>query len=629
MAALHLRRLVVRVALALTFILTGADLAVPHAAASENGLARTPPLGWSTWYAFDCEGYTDATIVDMVDRLTGAGLRDAGYRYVNLDDCWQALDRAADGQIVPDPRKFPRGLGPTIAYIHNHGLRVGLYTAAGEKTCGGRPGSLGHERQDARTYARWGVDFVKEDWCGDMRGLDQARQYALMRDALAATGRPMVLSAASAGTGAPWTWGPGTANMWRTTFDISYSWERILANFDGNARHAGAARPGAWNDPDMLQTGQRGRAPDRQIEEQAQLSLWAISAAPLIISTDLRDLSEDARDLLVAPEVLAVDQDPDGVQGTKVADDGRGGHAWARPLRGGDWALVLLNRGDAPARVAVRWSDVSPLWASMAVRDLWARADRGVVAGGTGADLPAHGTALLRLTPATSRAPFLPVPSPSAASPGPSAMPISGTPASLPAASAPAADSGAGPAYFRETGHTLAGPFLAYWRAHGGLAIFGLPLSEPFAEVSPTDGRTYTVQYFERNRFEYHPEHAGTAYEVLLGLLGNDVTKDRQFDPALAPFESTDTRAYFPATQHSLSGDFLHYWRANGGLAVFGYPLSEPFAEVSPTDGRTYTVQYFERNRFESHPEHAGTAYAVLLGLLGSDLACRAGYLGP
>ncbi|MFN8516874.1 MAG: S8 family peptidase [Chloroflexia bacterium] len=176
-------------------------------------------------------------------------------------------------------------------------------------------------------------------------------------------------------------------------------------------------------------------------------------------------------------------------------------------------------------------------------------------------------------------------------------------------------------AYFTQTGHTLANSFLRYWQKHGGLEIFGFPISEEFTEISPIDGKPYMVQYFERNRFEYHPENAGTEYEVLLGLLGNDVTKGRKFDPVLIPFQNTDTRAYFPETKHTLSQPFLKYWRDNGGLAVFGYPISEPMQEVSPTDGKTYLVQYFERNRFEYHPEYTGTKYEVLLGLLGIQIA--------
>jgi subtilisin family serine protease len=176
-------------------------------------------------------------------------------------------------------------------------------------------------------------------------------------------------------------------------------------------------------------------------------------------------------------------------------------------------------------------------------------------------------------------------------------------------------------AYFPQTGHTLANAFLRYWQQHGGLEIFGFPISEEFTEVSPIDGKPYVVQYFERNRFEYHPENAGTEHEVLLGLLGLDVTRGRTFSPVLTPFQNTEARVYFPETRHTLAQPFLRYWRDHGGLAVFGYPISEPLQEVSPTDGKTYLVQYFERNRFEYHPENAGTEYEVLLGLLGIQVA--------
>jgi subtilisin family serine protease len=180
--------------------------------------------------------------------------------------------------------------------------------------------------------------------------------------------------------------------------------------------------------------------------------------------------------------------------------------------------------------------------------------------------------------------------------------------------------------YFAESGHTLGGPFLQYWRANGGLSLFGYPISEEFTETSPADGKPYTVQYFERNRFELHPENKGTPFEVLLGLLGRDLTAGKTFSQVLMPFDSTEERVYFPETRHSLSAEFLRYWRANGGLAQFGYPISEPFQEVSPTDGKTYLVQYFERNRFELHPENP-QPHNVLLGLLGTDSAKRQGYI--
>jgi hypothetical protein len=180
--------------------------------------------------------------------------------------------------------------------------------------------------------------------------------------------------------------------------------------------------------------------------------------------------------------------------------------------------------------------------------------------------------------------------------------------------------------YFPPVQHSLRGPFLRYWTAHGGLPIFGYPISEEFQEVNPADGKTYTVQYFERNRFEYHPEFAGTPAEVLLGLLGVERTQGRAF-PAGAPRTADVTHQWFPEVQHSLSGTFLQYWTAHGGLALFGYPISEPFEEVNPADGKLYTVQYFERNRFEAHPEFAGTPAEVLLGLLGVDTIRAKGWI--
>jgi hypothetical protein len=180
--------------------------------------------------------------------------------------------------------------------------------------------------------------------------------------------------------------------------------------------------------------------------------------------------------------------------------------------------------------------------------------------------------------------------------------------------------------WFSQTGHTLRGGFRAYWEQHGGLAQFGYPLSEEFQEYVPQTGHAYTVQYFERNRFEWHPENAGQGNEFLLGLLGLDVTQGAVF-PTSAPVDSTATTRYFPETRHSLGGEFLAYWQQHGGLAQFGYPVSEEVLEQSPAGGRVYLVQYFERNRFELHPEHRGTADEVQLGLLGVDVLRRRGWL--
>jgi alpha-galactosidase len=220
-------------------------------------------------------------------------MRDAGYRYVVIDDCWQVA-RDAKGVIVADSTRFPHGMKAVADYVHSKGLKFGIYTDAGTKTCQGRPGTLGHEVQDARTYAAWGVDYVKEDWC-NARGLDAPTQYRKFRDALARSGRKIVLSLCEWGSNQPWDWAPKVGNLWRTTDDIEDKWTSMLGNLDQNAEHASVARPGAWNDPDMLEVGNGGMTDD---EYRAHFSRWAIEAAPLIAGNDIATMSEATKAIL-------------------------------------------------------------------------------------------------------------------------------------------------------------------------------------------------------------------------------------------------------------------------------------------------------------------------------------------
>src|SRR6266849_1019285 len=279
----------------------------------DNHVARTPPMGWNSWnhFGFDVSALL---IRETADAMVASGLRDAGYQYVVIDDCWQ-VERDARGRLVADSARFPGGMKPLADYVHSRGLKFGLYTDAGRRTCQGRPGTYGSEEVDARTFAEWGVDYVKEDWC-NAEGLDAPTQYAKFRDALARTGRPIVLSICEWGTNQPWEWGPKTGNLWRTTDDIEDGWPAMLVNLDLSAQHAYTAGPGAWNDPDMLEVGNGGMTDD---EYRAHVSLWAILAAPLIAGNDIRAMAPATRDVLTNREVIAVDQDSLGVEGALVA----------------------------------------------------------------------------------------------------------------------------------------------------------------------------------------------------------------------------------------------------------------------------------------------------------------------
>ncbi len=363
----------------------------PPAAALDNGLARTPPMGWNSWNRFGCN-VNESLVRGMADAMVSSGMADAGYQYIVIDDCWQ-VSRDAAGTIVADPSKFPSGMKALADYVHSRGLKFGLYTDAGTATCSNKPGSLNHEVQDAQTYAAWGVDYVKVDWC-NTGGLDSATQYARFRDALAGTTRPILFSICNWGIDAPWSWGPEIGNMWRTTGDIQDSWTSITSIIDQNGSHASAARPGAWNDPDMLEIGNGGMS---ATEYRSHLSMWAIMAAPLIAGNDLRDMSAETLSILTAPEVIAVDQDPLGVQGIKVADSG-GLQVWAKRLQQpGAVAVALFNRTGSTASITATWSAIGLPAGSATVRDLWARADRGTFDDSYTVSVPSHGTVLVKV----------------------------------------------------------------------------------------------------------------------------------------------------------------------------------------------------------------------------------------
>ena len=357
----------------------------------DNGLARTPPMGWNSWNHFACN-VSEKLIDGEADAIASSGMRDAGYQYVVIDDCWQVA-RDAKGTIVADSTRFPHGMKAVADYVHSKGLKFGIYTDAGTQTCQGRPGTYGHEVQDARTYAAWGVDYVKEDWC-NARGLDAPTQYRKFRDALARSGRKIVLSLCEWGSNQPWDWAPKVGNLWRTTEDIEDKWPSMLGNLDQNAQHRGVAGPGAWNDPDMLEVGNGGMTDD---EYRAHFSMWAIEAAPLIAGNDIATMSEATRTILTNREVIAVDQDALGKQGYLVWSEGPELQVWMKPLAHGARAVALLNRSSAPAKITAYLSRVGLHVDSATVRDLWKHEELGKVGGKFTAEVPSHGVVMVRM----------------------------------------------------------------------------------------------------------------------------------------------------------------------------------------------------------------------------------------
>ncbi len=363
-------------------------LAVAQSASAS--LAQTPPMGWNSWNKFACN-VSEQLIRETADAMVGTGMQAAGYKYVNIDDCWQ-VSRDAQGTIVADPSRFSSGIKALADYVHSKGLKLGVYTDAGTLTCQKRPGSLGHELQDAKTYAAWGVDYVKIDWC-HAEGLDPEVQYAKFRDALAQSGRPIVFSICNWGVKAPWTWGPTTGNLWRTTGDINDTWDRMsVIGFSQNGLEKFAG-PGHWNDPDMLEVGNGGMTPD---EYRVHMALWALLAAPLLAGNDLRSMTPETREMLTNSEVIAVDQDAKGVQGHRLWDEGPL-EIWAKRLADGSEAVGLFNRSESELKITFDFKAIG-IRGQAKLRDLWLHKDVGVAEDSYTATVPKHGVVMLRVS---------------------------------------------------------------------------------------------------------------------------------------------------------------------------------------------------------------------------------------
>jgi len=357
-----------------------------------NGLAKTPPMGWNSWNQFRAQ-VSDKLVRDSADAMVRNGMKDAGYLYVNIDDTWQGK-RDEHGNLQPNDR-FPdmKALGD---YIHSKGLKFGLYSSPGPKTCAGYEGSFQHEEQDARAFAAWGVDYLKYDWCSGRTAYEPASMaaaFARMGQALLDSGRPMVYSFSAALPKAPeWAFAAG-GNLWRTgSFRDNYA-SMATDGFDNQAGLEKFAGPGHWNDPDMLHVGQGGM---NETEYRTHFSLWCLLAAPLLAGNDVRDIPAAILAILTNRDAIAIDQDPLGKQGSRLKKDGDT-EIWSRPLAGGAVAIGLFNRGEAPVTITVKAGDVT--WKQFSkLRDLWAHTDVEAKDGAYSAEVPAHGVLLLRAT---------------------------------------------------------------------------------------------------------------------------------------------------------------------------------------------------------------------------------------
>ena len=407
-------RLTVNVAL---LLLCASCVTMPDGKNSEprkpEGLAMTPQMGWNSWNKFAGQ-VNERVIRETADAMATNGMKAAGYIYVNIDDTWEARQRDPQGNILADPTKFPSGMKALADYVHSKGLKLGIYSDAGTRTCGGLPGSRDHEVQDAQTYASWDIDYLKYDWCNS-QGLQAPDAYKKMSDALKATGRPILFSLCEWGGSKPWLWENGIGQSWRTTGDI-------YANFDKNRPHSGYseygvmeildmqvplrkyAGPGHWNDPDMLEVG-NGMS---ESEDRAHFTMWCLLDAPLISGNDQRNMKPATLKILTDKDIIALNQDPLGIEALKYsAKDGI--EVWFKPLTHDAWAMCVLNRNPDPKHVSFDWKsekvtdDISNRetkfdTTTYRIRDLWKKQDLGTTKTPLNADVQGHDVLVVRLT---------------------------------------------------------------------------------------------------------------------------------------------------------------------------------------------------------------------------------------
>ena len=360
----------------------------------DNGLARTPPMGWNSWNKFAGK-VDDAVVRGIADAMVSSGMKQAGYTYINIDDTWEG-PRDAQGNITSN-LKFP-DMKALADYVHSKGLKIGIYSSPGPKTCAGYEGSYGHEEQDAKTFAAWGIDYLKYDWCSASRiykNEEMQAVYQKMGVALARAGRPVVYSLCQYGIGEVWKWGPDVGgNLWRTTGDISDNWKSLEKIGFRQLDTASYAKVGHWNDPDMLEIGNGGMTAD---EYQTHMSLWSLLAAPLLAGNDLRAMSDETKSILTNAEVIAIDQDPDGKPARRVSDDEATAVVVIRPLHDGSVAVGLFNRADQAQPVGVKLESLGLLGKKLLARDLWKHADVPLAVDGYEVMVPSHGVVLLKV----------------------------------------------------------------------------------------------------------------------------------------------------------------------------------------------------------------------------------------
>jgi alpha-galactosidase len=367
-------------------------------------MALTPPMGWNSWNDVGCTDLTAKVVEDAADDIVKEGLKSAGYEYVVVDDCWQS-GRDAQGNLIPDPKRFPQGMKAVADYVHADGLKFGIYAVPGSQTCGNYfsqypvhgIGSLGHEQQDANLFASWGVDYLKYDWCrADINDhITEQAAYKKMEQDLDATGRNIVFSMSDYGVQKPWLWATGIANLWRTTHDIHPTWASVVQHIDLQIPVTTYAGPGHWNDPDMLEIGDGGLTPT---EDTTHFAMWCMLAAPLFLGTNLAALTPAQRSLVSNPELIAIDQDPLGHEAHYVAAS-KGVEEWMRPLAGGAYAVAMFNENASPVTVSATLAALGIPAGSYTVRDVIDRTDKASTSTAVTGTPAGHGIIEVKLSP--------------------------------------------------------------------------------------------------------------------------------------------------------------------------------------------------------------------------------------
>lgn len=377
-----------------------------------EGLALTPPMGWNSWNKFDCD-INEQKIRQIADAMINSGMKSAGYEYIIIDDCWHG-ERDSLGFITANKQYFPSGIKALADYVHSKGLKFGIYSSAGFQTCAGRPGSRGHEYQDAYMYAKWGVDYLKYDWCGTDK-LNAEGAYLTMSEAIFQAGRPMIFSICEWGANKPWEWGKEIGHLWRTTNDIfncfdctnglgdwkSFGVLQIIDMQEDLRKYAG---PGHWNDPDMLEIG-NGMPVN---EERAHFSMWCMLSAPLILGNDLKNMNSETLNILTNKEVIAINQDPLGIQGFRfeVKDSVE---TWLKPLKNESWAITLLNKSKKIKSTTLNWDTfmvndtlfdrrIDTRNQEYRIRDVWRKTNIGTTIKKTDIAISSHDVVMLVLT---------------------------------------------------------------------------------------------------------------------------------------------------------------------------------------------------------------------------------------